>query len=62
VEKRSEGRATNIVCTSKGGDVAIRIEKQWNELLTEKRDQLGDRYVNVLSEMIAQTLDTVTDQ
>lgn len=60
VEKQSEGRATNIVCTTEGHEMAEDIEQKWNQLLTDKREQLGDRYVEVLSEMIANALDSLS--
>lgn len=57
VEKQSEGRATSISCTSDGDQLAIDIQDKWQNLIQQKRDELGDRYVEVLSEMIANALD-----
>ena len=60
VEKESQGRATSIVCTDEGRNEAVKIEQKWTDLLDEKREELGDRYVEVLSEMIANALDTLS--
>lgn len=57
VTKRSKGRATSIVCTSEGQALASNIEEKWQQLLDEKRDLLGERYVNVLSEMILNAME-----
>lgn len=59
VTKRSEGRATSIVCTNEGEELASSIEDKWQRLLADKRDQLGERYLEVLSEMIANALETI---
>jgi DNA-binding MarR family transcriptional regulator len=59
VERKSEGRATSIVCTSEGSRLANDIENQWQKLIDQKTDQLGDRYVEVLSEMISNAIDTL---
>lgn len=59
VEKQSAGRATNIVCTSDGQDIAKNIQKKWDRLIQRKREELGERYVDVLSEMISNALDTM---
>ncbi len=57
VEKQSEGRAKSIICTSDGEQLAIDIQDKWQNLIQMKKDKLGDRYVEVLSEMIANALD-----
>lgn len=62
VGKQSEGRATVIACTSNGDKVAENIHQQWKELMTAKQDELGNRYVEVLSEMISNALETVNTQ
>lgn len=62
VIRESMGRATSIVCTSEGVEVASQIENRWQNLLKEKQEQLGERYVEVLSEMIANALETITDE
>lgn len=59
VNRESKGRATAVTCTSKGNDLTTDIENKWQELLDKKRDQLGDRYVEVLSEMISNALEKV---
>jgi DNA-binding MarR family transcriptional regulator len=57
VTKKSKGRATSIVCTNEGRELASTIEEKWEQLLDEKRDQLGERYVTVLSEMILNAME-----
>ncbi|MEL7833398.1 MarR family winged helix-turn-helix transcriptional regulator [Fodinibius sp. Rm-B-1B1-1] len=59
VEKKSKGRAIAIRCTDKGGGLAQEIQQKWDQLIQQKKDQLGDRYVEVLSEMIANAISTV---
>jgi DNA-binding MarR family transcriptional regulator len=61
VEKQSAGRATNIVCTNEGRNIADDIQQKWERLIQQKREQLGERYVEVLSEMIANALDTMEE-
>jgi DNA-binding MarR family transcriptional regulator len=62
VEKQSEGRATKIVCTSEGQTTAKNIEQKWERLIQQVREVLGERYVDVLSEMISNALDTVKEK
>lgn len=62
VEKQSEGRATKVVCTSDGQDTAEKVEKKWGALIQQKRAELGERYVDVLSEMISNALDTIEEK
>lgn len=62
VERKSEGRATSIVCTNKGRELASEMQGQWIKLIDQKRNQLGDRYVEVLSEIISNALDTVNNE
>lgn len=62
VDKSSEGRATKIVCTNKGNEIAQEIREKWNNLMDRKRDRLGDRYVEVLSEMIANAINAISNQ
>ncbi len=59
VERKSKGRATSIVCTSEGSELAYSISQQWEKLLNQKREELGERYVEVLSEMISNALESV---
>jgi DNA-binding MarR family transcriptional regulator len=61
VRKQPEGRATAIACTSNGKEVAENIDQQWQKLIASKQDQLGERYVEVLSEMISNALDKLDD-
>jgi len=56
VRKESKGRATSIVCTSDGVTMAEEIDQQWQDLLNNKQEELGERYVEVLSEMISNAL------
>ncbi len=62
VKKQSEGRATKIVCTSDGKDTAAKVHKKWEGLIQQKREELGERYVDVLSEMISNALDTMEEK
>ncbi|HKK45862.1 MAG TPA: MarR family transcriptional regulator, partial [Balneolaceae bacterium] len=62
VQRNSEGRSTSIVCTDDGNKVTGEIIEKWNGLMVEKRQQLGDRYIEVLSEMIANALHTISDE
>lgn len=59
VGRESEGRASYISCTDKGEEVAGDIKNRWRELLDQKREELGERYVEVLSEMISNALDAI---
>ena len=61
VEKETEGRATSIACTSEGDDLSEVIKEKWNKLLQNKQENLGERYVEVLSEMIANAIDTLPE-
>lgn len=61
IEKKSEGRATKIVCTSDGENTAENIQKKWEDLIQQKREELGERYVEVLSEMISNALNTMEE-
>ena len=62
VDKRSEGRATSISCTDEGEDMAVDIEQKWEQLIQQKREKLGDRYVEVLSEMISNAIETMGEE
>ena len=62
VEKQPEGRTTSIACTSDGEDMAAEIEGKWQKLISQKEEQLGERYVSVLSEMIANALETSSSE
>ncbi len=55
----SDGRATSIECSSKGLDFVGQIEESWENLLDQKKEELGDRYVEVLSEMVSNALNTL---
>lgn len=59
VEKESRGRALALSCTEKGKQAAGNVSRQWQHLLDGKKEELGERYVQVLSEMIAKALDTL---
>ena len=61
VEKQSKGRATKIVCTNDGQNTAENIRTKWDKLIQQKREELGERYVEVLSEMISNALDTMEE-
>jgi DNA-binding MarR family transcriptional regulator len=62
VRRESQGRVTSIACTSEGADMASEIAQKWQGLLDQKREQLGERYVDVLSEMIANALDAISEE
>ena len=62
IEKQSAGRATNIVCTNDGVNTAENVENKWESLIQQKREELGERYVEVLSEMISNALDTLEEE
>lgn len=59
VEKQSEGRAIAIRCTDKGKNLAQEIEQKWEQLIQLKKENIGERYVEVLSEMIDNALDAM---
>lgn len=59
VEKESRGRSLAIRCTDKGAEMAEDINQRWQQLLDRKEEELGSRYVQVLSEMIAKALETL---
>lgn len=59
VVKQSEGRSTAIRCTGEGEELAADIVQKWERLIQQKTEQLGDRYVEVLSEMIANALESM---
>ncbi|MCW9705458.1 MarR family winged helix-turn-helix transcriptional regulator [Fodinibius salsisoli] len=59
VTKEAEGREKSIVCTSKGEELAVEVEKTWQQLLKQKEAELGERYVAVLSEMISKAIEEV---
>jgi len=61
VEKETEGRATSIACTNEGDELSTVIKEKWNQLLQDKQENLGERYVEVLSEMIANAIDTLPE-
>src|SRR5699024_11079501 len=56
VEKSSEGRSSHIVCTSKGSELIDKLNQRWEALMMVKKQELGERYVSVLSEMMQQAL------
>ena len=41
VERESKGRATAIVCTTKGNELTEDVHETWEQLLEEKEEQLG---------------------
>lgn len=59
VDKQSKGRATKIVCTNDGQNTAENIRGKWDKLIQQKREELGERYVEVLSEMISNALEAI---
>lgn len=61
VEKQPEGRATKVVCTSDGKVTVEKVQEKWENLIQQKREELGERYVDVLSEMISNALDTMEE-
>ena len=61
VQKESSGRATFIVCTTKGVKVANEVAEKWRELNKLKREELGSRYAEVLSEMVSNALDELEE-
>jgi len=61
VRKNKDGRKSLIACTPNGINLADTFSKQWHQLLEEKSELLGDRYVEVLSEMISNALDKMDD-
>lgn len=60
VERESKGRATSIACTAAGSKLAHSLEEQWRMLISQKKEQLGERYVEVLSEMISNALEAMS--
>ena len=61
VQKESSGRAALIVCTTKGKRIADEVAEKWRELNKLKRDELGSRYAEVLSEMVSNALDELAE-
>jgi len=61
VERESKGRATAIVCTTKGNELTEDVHETWEQLLEEKEEQLGERYVHVFAEMIENAIDTMDE-
>ena len=61
VERHSEGRASLIVCTSKGDELVVLFGKKWKNLSSEIDRQLGERYAEVLGEMMQEALRTIGD-
>jgi len=61
VQRNSEGRSKSIVCTSNGDETVKKIEEQWDNLLKQKKEKLGNRYVEVLAEMISNVLAPPSD-
>lgn len=61
VEKEAQGRATSIVCTSEGNELSAEIKEKWDKLMQDKQEKLGERYVEVLSEMIANAVDNLSE-
>lgn len=62
VEKQSVGRASIIVCTSSGIRLAKEASQKWEQLIQQKRKELGERYVEVLSEMISKALENIASE
>lgn len=56
LERSSEGRASYITCTPEGEEAAGKVREHWNELMESKKEELGERYTEVLSEMITNAL------
>lgn len=61
VTKSKDGRKYLIACTTNGINIAKSFSKQWDQLLQEKSELLGDRYMEVLSEMISNALDKMDE-
>ncbi|TYP93442.1 DNA-binding transcriptional regulator, MarR family [Fodinibius salinus] len=59
VQRSSEGRKSLIVCTTKGSERAKEIGGQWEQLKENKKEVLGERYMEVLSEMISNALEKI---
>lgn len=59
VHRESEGRTTSIVCTSNGDDMINQVKEIWHNLGKEIKEELGERYVSVLSEMILNAIEEV---
>lgn len=62
VKRTSEGRATSIRCTTEGAELVGEIESRWQKLMDQKREELGERYVEVLSEMIFNALEAMDSE
>lgn len=56
VTKEPEGRSKSIACTSKGKEMAAKVDETWQQLFRQKETELGERYVAVLSEMISKAI------
>lgn len=59
VERESEGRTTSVACTAQGQELVQQVGERWELLLKGLREELGDRYTEVLSEMISNALETI---
>lgn len=59
VERESEGRTTAVACTAQGKELVQQVGERWELLLKGVREELGDRYAEVLSEMISNALETI---
>ncbi|MDX1670879.1 MAG: MarR family transcriptional regulator [Balneolaceae bacterium] len=51
LERKSQGRATLVESTTKGRDMDDQIRNAWGRLQQRYREELGDRYGDVLTEM-----------
>ena len=59
VTRESEGRSTLIACTKKGSELANEIDSVWSDLQDDLKNDLGERYLEVLSEMISNAMETL---
>lgn len=59
VQRSSEGRKSLIACTTKGSEQAQEVEQLWERLKENKKEVLGERYTEVLSEMISNALEKI---
>jgi|GEM_PF-2141978 len=59
IVRNSKGRSSHITCTSKGKELVTALHQKWNELIDTKKQELGDRYTSVLTELMQDTLQNV---
>src|SRR5699024_2784537 len=59
IVRNTKGRSSHITCTSKGKELVTALQQKWNELIDTKKQELGDRYILVLIELMQDTLQNV---